>query len=553
MNPSTVPVTQTPNEVTITHIRKRLVQILSVIALVRFFFPGIAYGVLVYDIPASNIYLGSFLIIVLMTLWFVLATLNRVDLAAFGLVLTLIALAFGVDSLERFQPYIAIVAVSTLVRDWRAFSALSVFIFGLTTWQIVTGVPSTGTPAVEPLLRQMGLVVAMATAAITIRYFVNSIQQTVLTTERDASLLRIAAEVGQITVGDDKIDKLLGRVVHFLQNRFGYEHVQVFLVDEQDDVAWLRASTGELGQQLLARQHHRTVGSDNAIGQVAQTGDIATVTRSALPGTNTDMVAEANAQLVLPIRDGERTVGVLDVHSAERGGLPLGDIQALQVVANLLATAIHNAALFEEQRRIVQENQRLYIEAESRLRDINRLNRRLTRESWQRFTAEQGAGTGIVMQRNQSQRTSEWSELQNRARESRKPVFDNQNGRHTVAVPIILRSQVIGAIELEPDPDINEADAREIARAVSERLAVSLDNARLFEESRETTLYEQQVNRIVSSYQNVNSVERLLQVTLEELGESLGATGGAIRLSTAQFGDAANPPGTSASEVSTES
>jgi hypothetical protein len=69
-----------------------------------------------------------------------------------------------------------------------------------------------------------------------------------------------------------------------------------------------------------------------------------------------------------------------------------------------------------------------------------------------------------------------------------------------------------------------------MVRALSQRLAVSLDNARLFEESHEATAQEQRVSEIVAQYQSANSVDELLQITLEGLAETLGAEEGAIRL-----------------------
>jgi hypothetical protein len=75
-------------------------------------------------------------------------------------------------------------------------------------------------------------------------------------------------------------------------------------------------------------------------------------------------------------------------------------------------------------------------------------------------------------------------------------------------------------------------------RTVTQRLALSLDKARLFEESQEATAQEQRINEIVARYQSVTNVDELLRITLVELSQTLGATGGAIRLSLAPQGDA---------------
>jgi hypothetical protein len=72
---------------------------------------------------------------------------------------------------------------------------------------------------------------------------------------------------------------------------------------------------------------------------------------------------------------------------------------------------------------------------------------------------------------------------------------------------------------------------------VAQRLALSLDNARLFEEAQSTTAQEHYINDIVARYQTVNSVDDLLRITLTELSQTLGAQRGAIRLGHFQNGE----------------
>ncbi|MEL6272961.1 MAG: GAF domain-containing protein, partial [Chloroflexota bacterium] len=437
------------------------------------------------------------------------------------------------ESLDQLLPLIAVIAVSTLILDWRLFTVQTVALFGLTIFQISNDV-NTGQP-IEQTLTQMALLVAMIAASITIRYFVSSFQRTLSIAERSAGLLRIAAEVGQITLGLVTLDELLPRSVDFIRDRFGYYHVQIFLVDESTRVAWLRASTGDVGQTLIKRGHHLNVGSESVIGQVTERGEtvIARDTDQASVRYRNELLPDTRAELALPIRDGDRVIGALDVQSTRVDAFPPGDVQALQIMTNLLGTSITNAKLFEDQRFSMRENQRLYLEAEGSLREIQRLNQQLTRESWTRFVEDMGDRSGLSLEDGQIEHTSEWSNLLTQAGQTRQTITDpSDEDNLTVAVPITLRGEVIGAVEIEPDTDLDEADTIEIVKSVADRLAVSLENARLFEESQQTTFYEQRINSIVEKYQNATTVDELLQVTLQELSDTLGAQQGAIRLST---------------------
>ena len=113
----------------------------------------------------------------------------------------------------------------------------------------------------------------------------------------------------------------------------------------------------------------------------------------------------------------------------------------------------------------------------------------------------------------------------------RRAIKTEGDETHRVAVPIELRGEVLGAIEIETSENPNNNDEMlDMIQAISQRLAVSLDNARLFEETQEATAQEQRVGELVSRYQTANTVDDLLQITLEGLVETLGADAGSIRL-----------------------
>jgi len=119
------------------------------------------------------------------------------------------------------------------------------------------------------------------------------------------------------------------------------------------------------------------------------------------------------------------------------------------------------------------------------------------------------------------------------ATSARQSMTSERNGQKIITVPMVLDNEVIGAIEVEANETTQESDITEMVNAVAQCLALSLDKARLFEESQEATAREQRINEIVTRYQSVNNVDELLRITLQELSQSLGATHSSIRLGTA--------------------
>jgi GAF domain-containing protein len=366
-----------------------------------------------------------------------------------------------------------------------------------------------------------------------IRYLIAQMELTAYKASRSARLLQSTAEVGQVLSQVLNMDDLLRQAVELIRDRFAFYHVQVFLVDEAREYANLVASTGDVGQRLIERQHRLPVGSQSVIGRVAQVGE-AVISRD----TDTDSVHAVNellpntrSELALPILDGERIVGALDVQSTRRNAFLDEDIQALQVMANQLATAMRNATLFENIQASLRENKRLFLEAEANLRENQRLNSQFAATAWANYLATAKGVSAITLDQGYGvpQFEADWSEAMREAQRRVRPITRNQDGQQMTAVPIVLRGAVIGAIEVAAQ-DVRETDMIEMMNAIAQRLATNLDNVRLYEEAQEATLQEQKINTVVARYQAASSVDEMLQITLSELSEALGAEQGTIRL-----------------------
>jgi GAF domain-containing protein len=280
---------------------------------------------------------------------------------------------------------------------------------------------------------------------------------------------------------------------------------------------------------LFERQHALPVGSKSVIGQVTATGQTVLARDTDPIYYRNELLPNTRAEVALPLFDGDKIIGALDVQSRYPDAFNAESVQALQVLANLLGTFIRNARLFEAQERNARDMKRLYLDTEASLRENQRLNQLLTRQGWQDYIGRRQIVGFSLDEEEIRLNEGEWSDAALRAAQTRQPIVD-QEDNHLVAVPVMLGNEVIGAIEIEPSEESPEADVLEMARSVAQRLALTLDKARLFEESQEAAASEQRINDIVARYQTVGSVDDLLKITLAELSKTLGAQRGAIRL-----------------------
>jgi diguanylate cyclase (GGDEF)-like protein len=80
---------------------------------------------------------------------------------------------------------------------------------------------------------------------------------------------------------------------------------------------------------------------------VARTGERALV-QNALPGNLSGILADSRAILCIPITYGETLLGVLNVESRNENAFTPQDVLILNTLADLLATALHNAFVFQK-------------------------------------------------------------------------------------------------------------------------------------------------------------------------------------------------------------
>lgn len=443
-----------------------------------------------------------------------------------------LASIFGPPHIFILLAAIALIAAAVLVTTFQ-FVVVNIVILGKQVFTILQFQPDMANGIPMDVVEAVVTLMALAVVSWTTRYFISRMRVSLNEAERTSSLLTATADIAQITTSLLDLNELFEQSVNMIRERFAFYHAQVFVLDETGRDAILVASTGEAGRKLLARKHKLAVGSTSVIGRVTSLGEpvVARDTDSDAVHRRNELLPDTRAELAVPIVIEGRIAGALDVQSTQANAFNENDIRALQTLADLLGTAIRNARLFEAQQRSVQEQQRLFLEAEANLREIQRLNQRLTRSGWDNYVHQPRTVPGVSLHDQEIKPEATWSENLVQASLERRTITHQANGKPTqVAVPILLRGEVIGAIEVEPGADIDLSEAVNMTRAIAQRLAISLDNARLFEETQAAIATEQQISGIVGQYQAVSSVDDLLSITLTELGRTLNAEHGAIRL-----------------------
>jgi GAF domain-containing protein len=360
--------------------------------------------------------------------------------------------------------------------------------------------------------------------------------------------LRATAEVAtQATTSVTDLNDLLKRTVNYIRDRFALYHVHLFLADKEHRFVSLVASTSEVGDVLVQRGYRLAIGSQSTIGQAMVSGEpvaAAVSEGSDLPQPVSELSRNVRSELALPLIVGDEIIGVLDVQSVRPNAFAQEDIDSLLIIATHVSITIHNAQLFEEQRSALNENRRLFLDAELNLREIQRLNQRLTGEAWDEYLkAHHADAVGYTLVNNQLRSDTTWTPLLQQAVTKRRAAISKEGERQIVAVPVELRGRAIGAIEVEMNENVRQSDALDMLQAVAQRLALSIDNARLFEQAQELAQQELEVNAISTKMQGVTQIDEIVITAIDELGRALGADTASIRLAVARRESTGHRPG----------
>jgi GAF domain-containing protein len=87
-------------------------------------------------------------------------------------------------------------------------------------------------------------------------------------------------------------------------------------------------------------------------------------------------------------------------------------------------------------------------------------------------------------------------------------------------VPIKLRGEVIGSVDVRaPDNRKWEQDELDIVTAIIERAALSLENARLLQESQSRAAKEAKIGEVTAKIGSSINIRNVLQTAVQELGQ----------------------------------
>jgi GAF domain-containing protein/HAMP domain-containing protein len=325
--------------------------------------------------------------------------------------------------------------------------------------------------------------------------------------EKRSQQLQATAIVARQAASIRNLDDLLNNLTHQISEQFGYYHVGIFLLDENQRFAILQASNSPGGQAMLTRAHRLEVGQVGVVGHVASTG---------LPRVALDVGADAfffnnpdlpdtRSELALPLKIRGQVVGVLDVQSTQPAAFEGPDVEVLQIMADQISLSIENARLLEQSQEAIHQLQRTY---GSQLGD-----------SWDRWLRNRPIAYSFDRVRLTQPSSGEIERFQ--ALSSEQPTIRKEGDEMVLAVPIQLRDQKLGSILLHRD--VSETPwtpvELDLVSEATQQIALALENARLLDETMRRAEHEQTVSEFATQIARTVDIDSILRTAVRQLGQ----------------------------------
>ena len=326
--------------------------------------------------------------------------------------------------------------------------------------------------------------------------------------ERRAEQVRAASAIAQELAAVPALEELFRRVVTLIKERFGYYHVQIFRHQPALDRVVLVAGYGEIGARMLAEGHslpmgRGVVGTAAAAHRVVLASDV----RESAEWTPNQFLPETRGELAVPIVLRDQLLGIVDVQSNVAGSLGEDDQLLLESICGPIAVAVEDTNLRQEM--------------EARLRELNTLQRIMTRQEWDAFRTHDDIVDGFVF----DQQSVVPASLSANAPAS--------TSHEAISVPMDVSGEVIGILGVYEDPDRPLlGEEREILRDISGQVTEALQRAQLLEQAQSRAGRERLIRDIADKIQRATDLQSLMRITSEELRRALKGTRAYVRMGT---------------------
>ncbi|MDD2921265.1 MAG: GAF domain-containing protein [Anaerolineales bacterium] len=372
--------------------------------------------------------------------------------------------------------------------------------------------------------------------------------------QRIAVQLESAAEIARDISGLLNIDELLIKAVNLIRERFNFYHASVFLHDLSGEFAVIREASGEAGAQMKRAGYKIGIGSKSIVGFVGSRGEQLVINDTARDATYyaNPLFPETRAEAAIPLKVGERILGVLDVQSSQPYAFSEESVRSLKILADQIAVAVVNTELFAETQEHLSQH-RLLHHITTTVASGTTLDEALE-SAVSGLQVTLGGDRVIILLADSEKEALEvkasvgyaeditdlrvtvgegiigWAAAHRKPLRIKDVRLDpryheiSSNTRSELALPLIYRNELLGVLNVESEQvDAYAENDEEMLGTLGGSLAAIIANARLLEQIRQQAERERVVHEVSSKIRRSTDIQSIMMTTASELARITGA------------------------------
>ncbi len=332
------------------------------------------------------------------------------------------------------------------------------------------------------------------------------------------------SEIGKLINSEQDLSILLPLIARLVSEQFDCYHIGIFLVDSTNQFAVLQASNSEGGRNLLVRGFKIALAEGGIFARVFKTGAPRFISdiRDEPGGSIVSELSRSRSEAVYPLKARDTMIGILDIQNEKPGFFAQMDTTIFGILADQIAIAIDNTRLFQQTEQALFEARSAYQQS--------------LQKGWRELAQEENT-IGYIQSLSGGRRLSKpisADEIDQAMFRGETLIFhaDGKTSEPTLVVPIKLRDQIIGIMHIKSPLRERQwmQTEVELVEAVSERLSLALENARLIQESQRQAFKEQTIGEITNKIGSSVNLYNVLATAVEELGRTMPGSEVTIKL-----------------------
>ena len=311
--------------------------------------------------------------------------------------------------------------------------------------------------------------------------------------------------------------------VEKLQKSLNLYHVGIYILSSNHRKISLVAAAGEAKDEMLRQYQDMNLHEISVLEEAFQHQETRIAINRGGQSVNF-LLPESLSEIAIPLRSRNQIIGILSIHQNDLDAFTQDIIIQFQIIAEQLSSCIEKLQFYEENqhnefeiekgfKEFTERSWRDYMVAARKSHNIQLLNDVFSpadNELDDEILAMQNTGMPVLIR--SGQKTSKGG------------------GTIKLLIPIKVRNAVLGVLRVDFESNQVAGNIQELIESITERLAISIENARLLEEVQMRSARDHLITTVSTKVRASTDIDGILRTTAEEIGNAFGLSKVVVQL-----------------------